>query len=257
KSFKQLRLTTSDCEALRQSPEGTAALTQPLSQRPGSRDSCRRLGPTPRRRKKHSKGHQSTITDYFRSRSRISPCSSNMAESHKAKVEEPLENFSHGSASDSDDSCSLLDDGRDMSAPPKKQLRFSWGPNDSDGCPGQEVQEQRPWLVRLPGESSGDGTVKQEVQDVEVDPLPDVHFGLLGTTSGDDVPRGTLEKLPDEILQEIFALLPVVDLLQNLPQVCRRWKRIVSDMKVRDGVTSGMAEWTWDRPWSPLAGFLP
>uniref|UniRef100_A0A8C5SLF7 F-box DNA helicase 1 n=1 Tax=Laticauda laticaudata TaxID=8630 RepID=A0A8C5SLF7_LATLA len=176
-------------------------------------------------------GHQRTITDYFKSRSRISPCSSNMAESHKAKVEEPLENFANGSVSDSDDSCSLLDYGTDMSAIPKKQLHFSWGPSDFNGRPGQEVQEQRPWLMRLPEESSGDGTVKEEVQEVEVDPLPDVHFGLLGTTSGDDVPRGALDKLPDEILQEIFVLLPVVDLLQNLPQVCRRWKRIISDMK--------------------------
>ncbi|XP_026581127.1 F-box DNA helicase 1-like [Pseudonaja textilis] len=154
-----------------------------------------------------------------------------MAESHKAKVEEPLENFAHGSASDSDDSCSLLDDWTDVSAIPKKQLRFSRGPSDFDGRPGQEVQERRPWLVRLPEERSGDGTVTEEVQDIEVDPLPDVHFGLLGTTSGDDVPRGTLDKLPDEILQEIFVLLPVADLLQNLPQVCRRWKRIVSDVK--------------------------
>ncbi|XP_060543035.1 F-box DNA helicase 1 [Pantherophis guttatus] len=111
--------------------------------------------------------------------------------------------------------------------PPKKRLRFSPGPSDSDGNAGQEVQEHKPWLVRLSEESSGDGPVKQE----EVDPLPDVHFGLLGTTSGDDVPQGTMEKLPDEILQQVFALVPLVDLLQNLCLVCRRWKRIISDVK--------------------------
>ncbi|XP_070610692.1 F-box DNA helicase 1-like [Erythrolamprus reginae] len=231
RSFKQLRLTASDCEVLQQSPEGTASLTQPLSQRPGSRDSRGHLGPTPRRRKKTSKGHQRTITDYFRNGTHLSTCSKNVAEGHKIKVEEPLENFAHDSEFHSDDSCSLLDDGMDTSTPPKKQLCFSQGPSDSDGRAGQAIQGCKPWLVRLPEESSGDGRVKQEIEDIEVDPLPDVHFGLLGTTSGDDVPQGTLEKLPDEILQEIFALVPVVDLLQNLCLVCRRWKRIISDMR--------------------------
>ncbi|XP_032077808.1 F-box DNA helicase 1 [Thamnophis elegans] len=232
RSFKKIRLTASDCEVLRQSPEGTAALTQPLNQRPGSQDSRRRLGPTPRRRRRQpSKGHQRTITDYFKSRSHAPPCSSNMAESHKAIVEEPPENFACDWPSDSDDSCSLLDEATDTLAPPKKLLRFSHGSGDSDRNAGREVRGHEPWLVRLPGESPGDGTVKQEARDAEVDPLPDAHFGLFGTTSGDDVPQGTMEKLPDELLQEIFALVPLVDLLQNLCLVCRRWKCIISDVK--------------------------
>uniref|UniRef100_A0A8C6XJQ0 F-box DNA helicase 1 n=1 Tax=Naja naja TaxID=35670 RepID=A0A8C6XJQ0_NAJNA len=92
--------------------------------------------------------------------------------------------------------------------------------SNSGGCAGQEVQEQRP-LVRPPEESSGDGTVKQEVQDVEVDPFPDAHSGPSRTTSVDYVPQGTMEKPPNEILQVIFALVPLVDLPQNLCLVCK------------------------------------
>ncbi|XP_029142732.1 F-box DNA helicase 1-like, partial [Protobothrops mucrosquamatus] len=215
RSFKQLRLTASDCEALQQSPEGTAALTQPLTKSPGSRGPC----------------HQSAITDYFRSRSRIIKCSDNMAESHPVKAEEALENLTLDLASDSDDSCSLLGGDGDTLVAPKKRLRVSQGPSHSCGSAGREVQEHKPWLGRPPEQSSGGGTVKREVQEVEVDPLPDAHFGLLGTQSGNDVPQGTLEELPDEVLQEIFALVPIVDLLQNLCLVCQRWKRIISDMK--------------------------
>ncbi|KAM6437058.1 F-box DNA helicase 1 isoform 1-T1 [Liasis olivaceus] len=227
KAFKQLRLTANDCEALRQSPEGTAALTQPLSQRPGSQDSRKGLHPTPRR-KKRSKGHQRTITDYFGRKSHISKCSNDMAESNRIRVEEPLENFALDW--DSDETCILLGDEGNALMTPRKQFCFSQSTSDCYGSVGQGVPENKPLLVGLPEQSSSDGTVKQEVQDVEVDPLPDAHFGLLGTRTG-DVPQGTIEELPDEILQQIFALVPVVDLLQNLCQVCHRWKCIISDMK--------------------------
>ncbi|KAK9400251.1 F-box DNA helicase 1-like [Crotalus adamanteus] len=228
RSFKQIRLTASDCEALRQSPEGTAALTQPLTKRPGSQGS----------------GHQSTITDYFRSQSGIVKCSDNTAESHPVKAEEALEILALDLASDSDDSCNLLGGDGDTLAAPRKRLRFSQGSSHSCGSAGQEVQEHKPWLGRPPEQSSGGGTVKQEV---EVDPLPDAHFGLLGTQSGDDVPQGTLEELPDEVLQEIFALVPLVDLLQNLCLVCQRWKRIISDVKVSDAFIPGVVDRTWYR----------
>ncbi|XP_063163983.1 F-box DNA helicase 1 [Candoia aspera] len=229
RAFKRLCLTASDCEALRQSPEGTAALTQPLSQRLGSRDSCKGLCPTPQR-KKISKGHQRTITDYFRSKSHISKFSENMTESKKIKVQEPLENFAPDWASDSDDSWVLLGDEGNALVTPGKRLCFSQSASNGYGSAGQGVQENKPLLVRLSEQSSSDGTVKQEFQDIEVDPLPDVHFGLLGTNSG-DVPQGTIEELPDEILQQIFALVPATDLLQNLCRVCHRWKWIISDMK--------------------------
>lgn len=74
RSFKQLRLTASDCEVLRQSPEGTAALTQPLSQRPGSQDSCRRLGPTPRRRRRRQPSKGVMSCDPLRCVARLRKC---------------------------------------------------------------------------------------------------------------------------------------------------------------------------------------
>ncbi|XP_029142410.1 F-box DNA helicase 1 [Protobothrops mucrosquamatus] len=127
-SSKQLGPAASDAEAPRQSPEGTAALTQPLSQRPASRDSNGGLCPTPER-KKESEGHQSTI----------SRCSDNVAESNPNKVEKPLENFVCDSSSTSDNSSIRPGDGEETSVSHMKRLPLSQGPSDSDRSSGQDV----------------------------------------------------------------------------------------------------------------------
>ncbi|XP_048338503.1 F-box DNA helicase 1-like, partial [Sphaerodactylus townsendi] len=95
KRFKRLRLSASDCDGLSQSPEGTAALTQPFSQRQSSRDSNRGLYPT-FRTKKHQRGCQKAITDYFRIKARPSPRADDRPKSGPIKAE------------DSPESCSLL-----------------------------------------------------------------------------------------------------------------------------------------------------
>ncbi|RMB89983.1 hypothetical protein DUI87_33595 [Hirundo rustica rustica] len=70
--------------------------------------------------------------------------------------------------------------------------------------------------------------IKQEMEEPEVEPLPDSHFGLLGTRNW-DVPQGSLADLPTEILRNIFAFLPVLDLYQSLSLVCRCWREIIQD----------------------------
>ncbi|KAK9400247.1 F-box DNA helicase 1 [Crotalus adamanteus] len=152
-SSKQLGPAVSEGEAPRQSPEGTAALTQPLSQRPGSLDSNGGLCPPPER-KKDSEGHQSTI----------SRCSDNVAEGSESKVEKPLENFVRDSSSTSDNSSIRPGDGEETSMPPRKRSCLSRGPSDSDRSSGQEVE---PLLVRPPEQNVDDGMVKQEVRVVE------------------------------------------------------------------------------------------
>ncbi|ETE58252.1 F-box only protein 18, partial [Ophiophagus hannah] len=148
-SFEQLPPAVSDCEDPPQRPEGTAALKEPLSQSPDSRDSNGGCCPTPQKKDTHK-------------------------------------------------------DEEDTLPPPIKRLCFSQESSDSDGSAGQEVQEQK--LLLAPEESSGDGTVNQEVQDVKVEPLPDAHSGPPRTTSGNDVPQGTMEKLLNEILQNLKGI---------------------------------------------------
>lgn len=74
--------------------------------------------------------------------------------------------------------------------------------------------------------------IKQELDDMEIEPVPDTHYGLLGTRTW-EVPQGSIDMLPVEVLRNIFAFLPVIDLYQNLSLVCRCWRDIVSDPLVR------------------------
>ncbi|KAI1239554.1 hypothetical protein IHE44_0012680, partial [Lamprotornis superbus] len=70
--------------------------------------------------------------------------------------------------------------------------------------------------------------IKQEWEELEVEPLPDSHFGLLGTRNW-EIPQGSMDDLPAEILRNIFAFLPVLDLYQNLSLVCHYWREIIRD----------------------------
>lgn len=77
--------------------------------------------------------------------------------------------------------------------------------------------------------------IKRDLDDMDIEPVPDAHYGLLGTRNW-EVPQGSIDQLPVEVLRNIFAFLPVTDLYQNLSLVCRCWREIVNDPLVRDGV---------------------
>ncbi|XP_072858554.2 F-box DNA helicase 1 isoform X2 [Pogona vitticeps] len=227
--FKKVHLTASECEALSQSQEGIASLTQPFRPGQSGRNSHRSLYPTPRR-KKHPRGtsgagRQSCITDYFRRRSASSRCLPDMSRIRKIKAEEPLESFRPQDEEllSDEDSCSLLEG---YVAPETSRKRPCFSPRNHHSHTGDGQ-----WDPRNQGFSEcllGDGNVHQEADGVDIHPLPDVYFGLLGTKNW-DVPRGSMDQLPDEVLQEIFALMPVVDLYRSLSLVCHRWHRIISD----------------------------
>uniref|UniRef100_A0A8B9IR03 F-box DNA helicase 1 n=1 Tax=Anser cygnoides TaxID=8845 RepID=A0A8B9IR03_ANSCY len=70
--------------------------------------------------------------------------------------------------------------------------------------------------------------IKHELDDDEVEPIPDAHYGLLGTRSW-EVPQGSIEDLPAEVLRNVLAFLPVTDLFQSVSLVCRCWRDVVSD----------------------------
>ncbi|XP_078275643.1 F-box DNA helicase 1 isoform X2 [Rhinoraja longicauda] len=64
--------------------------------------------------------------------------------------------------------------------------------------------------------------------ELDIDPLPDSYFGLLGCRGSHSQPSGHIIQLPDEILGAVFCHLPAVD-LYRLRSVCQQWRRVLSD----------------------------
>ncbi|XP_047431382.1 F-box DNA helicase 1 isoform X2 [Mugil cephalus] len=63
----------------------------------------------------------------------------------------------------------------------------------------------------------------------EVEPLPDAHYGLLGTGRHLLRPQGCIDDLPEEVLRQILCHVPAQDLYRNVSLVCHRWKNVVED----------------------------
>uniref|UniRef100_A0A3P9PW80 F-box DNA helicase 1 n=1 Tax=Poecilia reticulata TaxID=8081 RepID=A0A3P9PW80_POERE len=70
-----------------------------------------------------------------------------------------------------------------------------------------------------------------EEEEVEVEPLPDAHFGLLSSDKVLLHPQGCVGDLPEEVLREVLCLVPAADLYRNVCLVCHRWRNIVLDPK--------------------------
>ncbi|XP_072774395.1 F-box DNA helicase 1 isoform X2 [Taeniopygia guttata] len=217
------RLCAPECAALAQSPTGSAPLRQPLGLGSAAGVRNRGLHPTPGTRR-HPTGRPRKIQDFFRVKAKP-PAGAAGAQSRGMK-EKPLDPFSPGTP-------------RGMKAepldpfPPAPPSPFS-SPSLSLPPPRAHPRkraipkaEQHLWeepKEKIP-ELSG---IQQEWQELEVEPLPDSHYGLLGTRSW-QVPQGSMDDLPPEILRNIFAFLPVLDLYQSLSLVCRCWREIIRD----------------------------
>ncbi|XP_068257590.1 F-box DNA helicase 1 isoform X2 [Nyctibius grandis] len=236
KRFKKKHLTADDCEALAQSVEGSSSLTQPLSQRRSRGDVSRGLHPSYRtRRHQGGQGQQKNITDYFRNSQTQPAGASGMKKSRiKEELLDPIFTEPDGSFSSvstvmgmSGDFCSFLEDEDFVPAPRESSRKWPL----SNAAAGIHKPEHDLWgepkkkpVVVHPEHSQ----IKQELDDMEIEPVPDAHYGLLGTRNW-EVPQGSIEDLPVEVLRNIFAFVPVTDLYQNLSLVCHCWREIVSD----------------------------
>ncbi|KAM6419458.1 F-box DNA helicase 1 isoform 2-T2 [Pluvialis apricaria] len=236
KGFKKTHLTVDDCEALTRSAEGSSSLTQPLSQRKSRADVNRGLYPTHRtRRRQGGQSLQKNITDYFRI-SQIQQVGAGGTKNSRIKEElldpvftDPDDSFSDVSTvmEISSDSCSFLEDEDLAPAPRESSRKRSLCTAAAGVCkPEHDLwgePEKKPMVVHLEHSQ-----IKQELDDMEIEPVPDAHYGLLGTRNW-ELPQGSIDELPVEVLRHIFAFLPVTDLYQNLSLVCRCWREIVSD----------------------------
>ncbi|XP_041331520.1 F-box DNA helicase 1, partial [Pyrgilauda ruficollis] len=253
---RRRRLTAPECAALALSPEGSAPLRQPLGLGGGG-GTARGLHPThgtPRH--PGAPGRQRKISDFFTIAK--APQAGTAGMPSCGIKEEPLDPFFPGPpGSFSTPSLSLHP--QDLVPPPRGHSSkrgipkaepldpFFPGPPDSVSNSSLSLHAQD--LVPPPrGHSRKRGIpkpeqdlweepeekipvlsgIKQEWEELEVEPLPDSHYGLLGTRSW-QVPQGSMNDLPPEILRNIFAFLPVLDLYQSLSLVCRSWREIIRD----------------------------
>ncbi|XP_063179807.1 F-box DNA helicase 1 isoform X2 [Chroicocephalus ridibundus] len=236
KGFKKTHLTVDDCEALARSAEGSSSLTQPLSQRKSRGDVNRGLYPTQgTRRRQGGQGQQKNITDYF-SVSQVQQVGAGGTKNSRIKEEvldpiftDPDDSFSDVSTKmeTSGDSCSFLEDEDLVPAPRESSRKRPLSTAAAGVCkPEHDLwgEPEKKQMVGLPENIQ----IKQELDDMEIEPVPDAHYGLLGTRNW-EVPQGSIDDLPVEVLRHIFAFLPVTDLYQNLSLVCRCWREIVSD----------------------------
>ena len=94
------------------------------------------------------------------------------------------------------------------------------------------------WGAQPPLSAPASRRLKLEDEDLDgegdpAEPLPDSLFGLLGVREGLLEPQGRLQDLPGEVLTQVFSLLPAADLYGTIQRVCRTWRNIVTDPKVR------------------------
>ncbi|MGH0135431.1 UNVERIFIED_CONTAM: hypothetical protein FKN15_008040 [Acipenser sinensis] len=102
---------------------------------------------------------------------------------------------------------------------------------DSKDARDSQSAEFSDWVKKPWSDSRACGLIesKEEEEEIPVDPLPDVHYGLLGTSQFQRDPQGHISHLPEELLMSIFSHLPAQDLYQHISVVCQRWRAIVND----------------------------
>ncbi|TRY64669.1 hypothetical protein DNTS_028699 [Danionella cerebrum] len=205
---KRRHLGPSECSELSQSNTGNQSLTQPFSSNLSKGYPKRGLQPrTPtKRRRRHASdntGPQKGITDFFAvtgvissspQKKDVTPVKKEQ-EDEDVREEENLEDFMEGITEEM-----FADDFELESTPVKVNKDHS----DVSFC--------------------------EELDDEDlIEALPDEHFGLLGVQNGQEVPQGHIQDLPDEILLDLFALLPAEDLYRNIARVCRHWNTLAMD----------------------------
>lgn len=185
-----------------------------------------------------AQGQQKNIMDYFKisqTQQAVAGRTKNIsikeelldpffAEDDESNISNVME-ISGDSSSFLEDECMENSRKRPLSSTAPSRLQIE---NDLWGEPEKKAVVVHPELSQI----------KQELDDeIEIEPVPDAHYGLLGTRNW-EIPQGSIEDLPDEVLRIIFAFLPVTDLCQNLSLVCHHWRIIVSDPRVRTAATS-------------------
>ncbi|XP_029969170.1 F-box DNA helicase 1 [Salarias fasciatus] len=259
---KRRHLNAQECEELGQSAAGTDALTQPHANSARSNhDPNRGLYPrTPSKTRRFApaafrspSGRQKSINNFFSVSKVIStsphkpslPSTSMYRNGGPNAVEEEDED---------DDDISLLavplppnpeDDDNEIDdnllaavVIPESDMMDEDEIDDASllGVPmGLESEATKEpevdYLEGVTAEMFDDDSEFERCDEEEVEPLPDEHYGLLGTNKALLQPQGCIDDLPEEVLRQILCLVPARDLYRCVSLVCHRWRDIVQDTK--------------------------
>lgn len=102
---------------------------------------------------------------------------------------------------------------------------------ESDGRNDTEVDYLEGVTAEMFGGDSDFDRCDVQSEEEEVEPLPDEHYGLLGSSKALLKPQGCIDDLPEEVLRQILCLIPAQDLYRCISLVCHRWRDIVQDTK--------------------------
>ncbi|CAK6959891.1 F-box DNA helicase 1 isoform X2 [Scomber scombrus] len=248
---KRRHLNAEECDELGRQAEGTCALTLPqtINQGHGSRNPNGLYPRTPTKRRKCASasgspaGQQKGIHDFFSVTGVIrtspqksaQPCSSTCTNGLNGDVfprGEPNVAEEEEDDDDSDDDVSLL---AAVKAPDPDEEEEEEEIDDFTLLAAEKMQETETekkdvdYLEGMTAEMFGhdDEFDNQE----EVEPLPDEHYGLLGSSRVLQQPQGCIDDLPEEVLRQVLCLLPAKDLYRNISRVCHRWSNMVKDTK--------------------------
>ncbi|XP_018602985.1 F-box DNA helicase 1 isoform X2 [Scleropages formosus] len=217
---KRRHLSTRECFSLSQSTAGSRSLTQPFSVPRGNMDPGRGLFPrlsSKRRRGGRTKelDTEATSTKQQKEITAFFPVTS-VVRVNPQKEEEEME---EGEDYISDE---LLQD------IPENDCSVKVEPEDTAGVSGYSIWGQPSCLDPAAQHLAQLGHVKLEEEE-DVDPLPDAHYGLLGSRHCEAEPSGHVNELPEEVLKVVLACLPAVDLFRSIIRVCRHWRNVVTD----------------------------
>ncbi|XP_051889779.1 F-box DNA helicase 1 isoform X1 [Pristis pectinata] len=220
---KRKRLAPSDCWSLSNSSVGAFSLTQPFSYMGTGRDLHRGL--YPRNRKTASQLcplQRQPAGDANRLSENATSGKVNIGQSHsEVDFVFDLRDFLSSDLSIENDVFVL--NSNSSRERPVLSLGCS-NKNDDVGWDGSTRNRENA-RATFQQNSMRTGVIGAEL---EIDPLPDSYFGLLGCTGSHTQPSGHISQLPDEILRAVFSHLPAVD-LYSFRLVCQQWRRVLSD----------------------------
>ncbi|XP_059366881.1 F-box DNA helicase 1-like isoform X1 [Carassius carassius] len=216
---KRRHLGPSECNDLVQSNKGNESLTQPFNVNLSNTDPNRGLQPrTPTKRSRQALGgvgQQKGITSFFSVTGVISTSPQKGTKTPVKDEEEEQEPIGHLISKEENVEEEKIEDYMEGITEDMFNEDFDIGTNVTS------VKKEEDFL---------DVTLRKEEDEEDlVEALPDAHYGLLGVQGGQEVPKGHVQDLPEEVLREVFAHLPADDLYRNISLVCHHWRAVVMD----------------------------
>ncbi|CAL8323714.1 unnamed protein product [Lota lota] len=245
---KRIHLNAEECVELGRGPNGTSVLSQTKSLPSTSNRGLHPRTPTKKRKLGSPSKQQKSLNDFYHVTGVVSsspqkssqPSSSTHTAGPVESRVERQKSEDHGD--DDDDDISLLaalaEEHPEVEGPMKKEdedEEIDYLEGITPEMFDDTLFERASGNAAATRDSTNQGTRGMDLEEEEeegVEPLPDAHYGLLGSSNrGLQEPHGRMEDLPEEVVRQILLLLPAQDLYRCIVLVCHSWRTIVQDPK--------------------------